>query len=544
MIKVLLVVLFAGIVSAALAPPAPVWPKQYEITGKFLIPYFNISEPLYTAYDSLNSRQYIEYYNGLNKKYLNFNAGLDYVVSPVYNTSVCAATNTSGAYVMLLPDLSANWNYGGIKTLKVNGQDVSVNVWTNTSKQFDFTNQYAFYTSTADGSPVRLDMYGYDFIWDSHPDKYILEYTKFSPGIANKNVFNLPALCDNPVIIGGGNGPTADDASRLDTHLARLNHEGHPIFEKFHNFVQKFKKTYSSSTEYFDRMSVFKTFHEYIESHNSQDRPYKLAMNHFGDMTEEEFKSHIIPHVARPKNNGATAIHPVPSRIQLDNLPTYVNWTSIGAVTAVKDQGVCGSCWTFGSTGSLEGVWYLKHKQLVSLSEQQLVDCAWYFNLNGPNLGCQGGFASGAYQWIINNNGIATEKHYPYLMQNDYCKAQDHSSGVSITGYVNVTSFSEPALQDAVANVGPIAIAIDASHPSFRFYTSGVYYEPQCQSGLDNLDHEVLAAGYGTTTDGQDYWLVKNSWSTYWGNLGYIQMSRNRDNNCGVASCATYPIAA
>lgn len=291
-------------------------------------------------------------------------------------------------------------------------------------------------------------------------------------------------------------------------------------------------------------MSIWKTFKDYIDTHNHLNQSsYSLAINQFADMTTQEFLKKIIPKVKRfSENNGAASYHPIPSPEVLANLPSFVNWTASGAVTRVKDQGVCGSCWTFGSTGSLEGVWYLKNKQLISLSEQQLVDCAWGYGFGGVNLGCGGGFASGAYQWIINNKGIATETRYPYIMQNDYCRAYDHSSGVTISAYVNVTS-SEDALQDAVATIGPVAVAIDASHPSFRFYTSGVYYEPACQNGVNDLDHEVLAVGYGTQ-DGQDYWLVKNSWSIYWGNLGYVQMSRNRDNNCGIATQATYPIAA
>merc|ERR1711879_789958 len=140
----------------------------------------------------------------------------------------------------------------------------------------------------------------------------------------------------------------------------------------------------------------------------------------------------------------------------------------------------------------------------------------------------------------MTNGGISTESSYPYLMQNAWCHSNE-MSGVTVLSYVNVTSGSESDLTDAVATAGPIAVAIDASWPSFRFYQSGVYYEPSCKNGVDDLDHAVLAVGYGTEM-GQDYYLVKNSWSTYWGDQGYIKMSRNRDNNCGIATQAVYPM--
>jgi len=126
-------------------------------------------------------------------------------------------------------------------------------------------------------------------------------------------------------------------------------------------------------------------------------------------------------------------------------------------------------------------------------------------------------------------------------MQNGWCRANDHSSGVSLTGYVNITEASETDLMDAVAGAGPVAVAIDASAPDFRYYESGVYYSDVCKNGLQDLDHAVLAVGYGSSS-GQDFWLVKNSWSVYWGENGFVRMSRNRGNNCGIATQANYPL--
>jgi len=170
------------------------------------------------------------------------------------------------------------------------------------------------------------------------------------------------------------------------------------------------------------------------------------------------------------------------------------------------------------------------------------LDCSWAsWGGQGGNLGCDGGYASSAMQWIVNNGGIATEASYPYLQQDGWCDHNDRSSGISLKGYVNVTSGSESALQSAVATNGPVAVAIDAAHLEFRFYASGVYYNPKCKNDINDLDHEVLAVGYGSE-NGQDYWIVKNSWSTTWGDKGYVKMARNHGNNCGIATQATYPM--
>jgi len=279
-----------------------------------------------------------------------------------------------------------------------------------------------------------------------------------------------------------------------------------------------------------------------VEEHNKRtDVTYKLAMNKFSDMTNSEISMLLMPSKSTAERSfsraGASGYHQ-PSGKQL---PPSLNWVEKGAVNPPKDHGVCGSCWIFGTAGSLEGAWFVKTGILPALSEQQIVDCNWGTWGSG-NSGCDGGFAGPAFQWIIDNGGISTEAAYPYLMQDQFCKQNADFSGVTVQSYVNVTSFSESDLQDAVATYGPVAVAIDAAHPEFEYYSSGVYYNPNCKNDPDSLDHEVLVVGYGTDDVGGDFWLVKNSWSTYWGDEGYIKMARNRNNNCGIATQATYPI--
>jgi cathepsin L len=193
-----------------------------------------------------------------------------------------------------------------------------------------------------------------------------------------------------------------------------------------------------------------------------------------------------------------------------------------------------GSCWSFSTTGSTEGCHKIKTGTLVSLSEQNLMDCSTSYG----NQGCDGGLMTQAMEYIINNNGIDTETSYPYTAQDGTCHYSVANRGATLSSYNNVPSGNEDALQQSVSQ-GPTSVAIDASQSSFQLYTSGVYYDPNCSS--QSLDHGVLAVGWGV--DGsQDYWIVKNSWGTDWGLQGYIWMSRNRNNNCGIATMATLPL--
>jgi len=208
-----------------------------------------------------------------------------------------------------------------------------------------------------------------------------------------------------------------------------------------------------------------------------------------------------------------------------------------GAVTPVKDQAICGSCWSFGTIGSIEGAFFVKTGKLVKLSEQNLVDCSWGYGNNA----CDGGEEWRAYEWVMKHGGIATDESYgAYLGADGYCHYNDSNTviGAKIASYVNVTSGDEQALKMAIAVQGPVAVGIDAAHKSFSFYSHGVFFEPDCKNGPDDLDHAVLAVGYGDL-NGEPYWLVENSWSTYWGDAGYVLMSR-KDNNCGVTTDATF----
>lgn len=216
-------------------------------------------------------------------------------------------------------------------------------------------------------------------------------------------------------------------------------------------------------------------------------------------------------------------------------LPRAIDWRRYGLVTEVKNQKHCGSCWAFSATGALEGQHYKRTRRMVSLSEQNLVDCSGRYG----NHGCHGGVQQYAFQYIKENHGIDTERSYPYEAAERRCRFKRGSVGATDRGYRTIRRRNERNLQYVVGSIGPVSIAMDAHPRSFQFYHNGVYYDPQCSQ--TQLNHGMLVVGYGRERRGQ-YWLVKNSWGNAWGDHGYIKMARNRNNHCGVATQASIPV--
>jgi len=292
-------------------------------------------------------------------------------------------------------------------------------------------------------------------------------------------------------------------------------------------WMQQNQKSYHHD-EFLHRYRIFKSNLDFINNHNAKNLSYVVAMNQFGDLTIEEFSKYYLG--TKITYNGRM-YHSAPNA----KLPTSFDWVSKGAVTHVKNQGQCGSCWSFSTTGSTEGCHFLKTGTLNSLSEQNLMDCSTSYGNNG----CDGGLMTQAMQYIISNKGIDTESSYPYTAQDGTtCNYNAANSGATLASFVNVQTGDENDLQSKVA-LGPTSVAIDASQSSFQFYSSGVYSDPDCST--TSLDHGVLAVGWGVDATGGPYWKVKNSWGAAWGLNGYIWMARNDGNMCGIATMATLP---
>jgi hypothetical protein len=294
--------------------------------------------------------------------------------------------------------------------------------------------------------------------------------------------------------------------------------------QEFFKFVKDYNKQYPTE-EVFDRYNTFKANLELINAHNNGSGSWKMGINQFADLTPAEFKAYLG---LRPREN---------SYIRSQNVAVLppaqsndIDWTTKGAVTPVKDQAQCGSCWAFSTTGSVEGAVAIKTGQLTSVSEQQLVDCAG----SSGNQGCNGGLMDDAFNWIVSHRGIGSEASYPYTARDGQCKNVPSVS--TIAGYKDVQQGSEDALMSAL-NQQPVSIAIEADQSSFQFYKSGVFNGPCGQQ----LDHGVLLVGAGTD-GGQDYWRVKNSWGASWGDHGFIRLARGK-NMCGLANMASYPTA-
>ncbi|KAK9278661.1 hypothetical protein L1049_028234 [Liquidambar formosana] len=286
------------------------------------------------------------------------------------------------------------------------------------------------------------------------------------------------------------------------------------------------------------RFNVFKKNVKYVHEFNKQDKPYKLKLNKYGDLTNHEFRStyasskvnHHRMFRGAPRGNGTFIYEKV------TNIPPSVDWRKKGAVTGVKDQGQCGSCWAFSTVVAVEGINQIKTSKLVSLSEQELVDCDTV-----ENEGCNGGLMEYAFEFIKQKGGITTETNYPYKAEDGTCDdSKLNAPVVAIDGHETVPANDENALLKAAANQ-PIAVAIDAGGSDFQFYSEGVF-TGDCGT---ELDHGVAIVGYGTTLDGTKYWIVKNSWGPEWGEKGYIRMQRGisaKEGLCGIAMEASYPI--
>merc|ERR1712165_198373 len=526
--KLLLVTVLANLVVGPClggAPP-PVWSRTYSVEGTLSIPYAEIEEPFAAWADLDGGKSRIDYYDGMVKTFQRADVkkfGTMAKIIPMTNEEVINKIDCFGVDgeegmkiepQSMLPDVS---------DFELLGQELKGSCdcqkWQKIEKIGEKTNKYT----------IWVDMTG-DFPVPRHYDHYFISYQNFSPDKPANEVFDL--FLSKSCHGWPGPGKASDHVYTMNPAKEFVdNHDAH-VRATFEEFETKHGKVYSTAGEREARVDLYRQNLRFIHSKNRQGLTFSLASNHLADRTDSEI--HMLRgllHDPQESNNGGLAQEY--TQAELDAAPDTLDWRLYGAVTPVKDQSVCGSCWSFGTVGTLEGTLFLQTGNLVRLSQQALVDCSWGFGNNG----CDGGEDFRAYQWMLAHGGIPTEDSYgPCLGQDGYCRADKATVGLKIKGWVNVTSGSTEALKVAIASRGPVSVAIDAGHKSLSFYSHGVYYEPECSS--TDLDHAVLAVGYGTI-GGEDYWLVKNSWSTYWGNDGYVLMSQ-KNNNCGVATDATY----
>ncbi|KAB5530018.1 hypothetical protein DKX38_020099 [Salix brachista] len=304
------------------------------------------------------------------------------------------------------------------------------------------------------------------------------------------------------------------------------------IEQKFEDWLARYGREYENRDEWSLRFGIYQSNVQFIDYINSQNLSFKLTDNKFADLTNEEFKFTYLGF----RSNRHTAKNIYEECENSTELPATVDWRKKGAVTPIKDQGQCGSCWAFSAVAAVEGINKIKTGKLVSLSEQELVDC----DVSSDTQGCKGGDMEIAFQYIKKIGGITTENDYPYKGKDSTCqKKKTMNHAVKISGYVAVPANNENRLQAAVAQQ-PVSVAIDAGGFEFQLYSSGIF----SGSCGDQLNHGVAAVGYGESS-GRKYWLVKNSWGRDWGESGYIRIKRGSGNKkgiCGIAMEPSYPV--
>jgi cathepsin L len=502
--------------------------------GLFQVPYFNTKVPITAWTDEDNSIQKVEYYGGQDTFLYRYDLGNVFEIVPRIDQYICMTSNVTGPsrkrqgggslVLPLVPDIS-KWSYQGAAS--VHGIDVDQFQTTvvNVTQWGTGTNVYNMFINSATRQPVQLHMSGINFIMGSHPDIYIFDYYMFEQrSNFSAAEFDVPPLCSAALA-----APASERLQRRSHHRARaalaklarvmppITATGncpHSVHPRFHDFALTHGKHYIDCVEHETRQKKFLANLAFIEAWNADPtHTHTVAVNQFADMDDDEYRAVILlerdGETRSALLRAATASSPVGKRARGAAVsPASIDWRQKGVVNRVADQDACGSCFVFGSMVALEGQWAINHGKLLKLSQQQGVDCSWGFF---GNQACDGGFAPGVFSWAQQAGGVALEQTYPYLEQDGWCNANDQSSGVVVKGYFNITDMA--SLIQAVGHVGPIAIAIDASLSSFRFYQAGIYNDPACQTGVDDLDHEVAAVGYGTDlTTGQNYVLVQNSW--------------------------------
>ena len=311
------------------------------------------------------------------------------------------------------------------------------------------------------------------------------------------------------------------------------------IIDKFNHWKDKFNIKFKNDDHFNLVLVKWIENDKFIQEHNFKNLTYTLGHNQFSGMDSDEFRDYLGFSGENVRHNNLRI-----DNSNLESVPSSVNWITAGAVTGVKDQGQCGSCWSFSTTGALEGAYFTKYGKLPSFSEQQLVDCDNRKN-GGKDMGCNGGLMDNAFSWIKKNGGLCTEAEYPYVSGTTKtagscqtsCEVVDDSA---VTSFVDVPKSSDQSMMAAIAKQ-PVSVAIEADQKEFQLYKSGVF-TGACGT---NLDHGVLVVGYGSLS-GNDYYIVKNSWGTTWGDEGYIYLGRGPQYNSGAGQCgvlmqASYP---
>ena len=495
---------------------------------------------------------------------------------PRLDRQICRASKgDSGlAKSIALPSIKG-WTYEGETRL----HNQTVNLWRYTARHLVKQVDYRFYVSL-DDAPVRLWMHGNDALSGAHFDEWIVDYQRYVPGRPDKSLFDKPTICEGAQA-AADDEPIHGAAVRASMMLPHVSYRGgNAEYDAFLSSEHGSSRRHHSVEDYHHRAAIHSRNAKMIAEHNAREnKTFTMAMNKFGDWHEDEFLAAILPKAHRRKMRAQRARHLgqtacaagagvncgngdddddssdestenvfqlkyAPLLSNPNRLPKEVSWKGSGAdARFVKDQATCGSCWAFSATGAMEAAWYMATGQRMSLSEQEIVDCSWGFGdtKDAPG-GCDGSLSWRGIGYVVSAGGIARTRDYQYKGQDGYCRRNSTKRAAAFSGWARVPSLNETAVKEALYSRGPLAVSMDASHQSLRFYSSGVYAEPDCMYEANDLNHAVVLVGYGTSETEGDYWLIRNSWSDMWGDGGYIKISRD-NHGCGVPADAIYAVA-
>jgi len=538
----------------------PTVPREYTAVIQMKMPYIGLEMTMRVLTSA--AAQKIEYYDGLEVdvsspkgtyKYAFNNSRRACLYSPPSSGPTAEdrlATGAAWAGSPFLPDLSS-YNYSGQELVGgVMCQKFTLDAHHGSLGTMD--DHISFYWDPVLDKPVRWHMHARHVTFGSHTDEYIMDYLSFQPGAPTEADLQLPAECARP--------RQADISIQIGHFLEAAHAMRAPLVEGdaapllFDAFLKQYGKSYAAQERAF-RQTVFERNARLVKQLNEKHAGRtSFRVNQFLDMTREEVlgfrggKAKTLRSERRtPEQQQFVRMH-APSRT--NDLPKNFDWRTArpGVVGPVKDQAMCGSCWTYGLTGPIESIQAIRTGKLTLVPEQFVLDCTWTTGTgsSGSNSGCDGGDSDiGALEIVRKFGGVipTSQAYGSYLSINGFCKdTRLMDVGAKLTGWVDIKARDEQALMQALVSQGPISLSIMVPD-DMLFYDSGVLRVASCKRDPKQIDHSVVLVGFGTDEQGGDYYVVRNSWSMYWGDEGYIKIARG-DLDCCVTCEPGYPEVA
>eukprot|EP01026_Neomeris_dumetosa_P068096 TRINITY_DN6659_c0_g1_i8.p1 TRINITY_DN6659_c0_g1~~TRINITY_DN6659_c0_g1_i8.p1 ORF type:complete len:551 (-),score=67.16 TRINITY_DN6659_c0_g1_i8:216-1868(-) len=502
----------------------PSFPDQYYVEYTYSLPYTSsiqndvLTYNVQVWYDLPNLRMRIDYSYGIDSVIYVDNTS--YSIFPVDFDEYCyvETMDVDSMYKTIrgshfLPNVSA-WNLTESTFIYDPLANRTLRKYVYEYQILEKLNHYTIYTSEDGTIPVQAEMLGTSYIDGSHYDKYEQIFVNYVPGEPKKDYFRLLDTCKQE---NGGLIDNTGFTSNLATRMAKIT--SLPIPLKKHIITNK----------------------KLIDDYNANTTTsHTLKPNRFLSWNDEDFSQIMLPntHLDIDLDEFLESPHQIDFDDLVndddDDLPASWDWRGTGAVGPVLDQADCGSCWAFSAAETMTSAWFVATGEYIGFSEQQIMDCGWGFGVQG----CDGGWPARAIEYVVSIGGIASTTDYQYRGIDEFCKQNQVPFSAKISGYSLIPSRNITMLKQAIKKFGPVSVCIDASPLTFRFHDKGIYRNPQCGWVQEDLDHCVLAIGWGQD-NGEEYWIIKNSWSSYWGDEGYIYISMEYD--CGVT---TMPVIA